>query len=207
MIATLDSAAFTLAPDRQTVAVHASDGRLVSTLPLTIELDGHRAMIHERISADGRTLTLTPDLTDIRSDGPRPVASPMEEQLALNELADNMIRGPLIGTVIGTVLGALIGAAIGLGSCLIVGPGCLATTPAAIAAFAGAGGLVGTLVGGGAVLVDGLWKYLTTVQAPPGQSPYANQDGVLDPRGGGVPDAHLRLPSGSSAGLKAGSAR
>ncbi|WP_454198667.1 hypothetical protein [Nocardia sp. Marseille-Q1738] len=205
VVATLDGGTFAVSADRHSITIHDTGGQPVTTMPLAFLLDGRRGPIHEQISGDGHTLTLTPDRTGIALDSPRPVASPMENQLAFNDFADNMARGPLIGTIIGTVLGALVGAAIGLGSCLVVGPGCLATTPAAILAFAGAGGVVGTLVLGGAAMADGLWKYVTTLQAPPGQSPYAHQDGMLDPNGTGVPDAHLRLPSGSAGALKSGS--
>jgi hypothetical protein len=87
-----------------------------------------------------------------------------------------------------------------------VGPGCLATIPAAVLAFAGAGGVAGTVLVGGGALAAGLWNYLTVLQAPPGQSSYAGQGGMLDPNGTGAPDAQLQLPSGSANGLGAGSA-
>lgn len=41
-------------------------------------------------------------------------------------------------------------------------------------------------------VVDG--SVVTTLQAAPGESEYANRDGLLDPQGTGVPDANLRLP-------------
>ncbi|MFF0453522.1 hypothetical protein [Nocardia africana] len=92
--------------------------------------------IDPRIDDGGRTLTMTPDIA------PRPAASAMENQLALNDFATVMSRGPVIGTVVGTVLGALVGAAVGASTCLVVGPGCLATIPADVLAFAGAGGVI-----------------------------------------------------------------
>lgn len=199
VITELTHARFALAPDRQSVLVQSESGEgSLLTLPLSFELDGAAHPILHEIADDGRRLLLTPSVA-------QPVASPLENQLALNELASNMSKGPLIGTLAGTVIGALVGAAIGLGSCLVVGPGCLATAPAAIAAFAAGGGVLGTLVVGGVALTDGVWKYLTTLQAAPGESPFAGQDGMLDPNGTGVPDANLRLPSGSASGLKAGS--
>ncbi|MCU1640477.1 MAG: hypothetical protein JWN03_752 [Nocardia sp.] len=188
VVTVLDNATFTVGPDSQSVSVRDIDGRDILTLPLTFELDGARHPILQQISDDGRTLALTPDT------GLRPVASPMENQRALDEFAANMSTGTLVGTIGGFVVGALVGAAIGLGSCLVVGPGCLATTPAAIMAFAGGGMLVGTMGLGGAALVNGLWKYLTTVQAAPGESSYADKDGLLDPNGTGVPNANLRIP-------------
>ncbi|MFJ2837987.1 MULTISPECIES: hypothetical protein [Nocardia] len=200
VVTTLTSGGFAVAADGLTIEIRDDGGTRIDVLPLAFELEGQRHRITQHISDAGRTLTLTPDTAGISS-----IASPMEEQLALNELAGNLTRGTVVGTLVGTVVGALVGAVIGLGSCLIVGPACLATTPAAIAAFAGAGGLAGTLLAGAATLVDGVWKYLRTRQSEPGQSPFANQDGVLDPQGTGVPDANLRLPSGSANGLKTGS--
>ncbi len=206
VVTTLDHATFALEPGGRAVAVHAADGQQLLELPLAFLLDGQLRTIQQSITGDGRTLILTPD------NGIRPVASPMEDQLALNDLATNMSTGPLVGGLVGAVVGALVGAVIGLGSCLVVGPACLATAPAAIGAFAGGGGLLGTLLVGGAAMADGLWKYVTTLQAAPGESAYATKDGILDPNGTGVPDANLRLPkgvlgSGSSSGSASGSAK
>ncbi|MCC3317261.1 hypothetical protein [Nocardia africana] len=175
-------------------------GTPVATLPARFTVDGIAHRIDTRIDDGGRTLTLTPDIAV------RPAASAMENQLALNDFATVMSRGPVIGTVVGTVLGALVGAAVGASTCLVVGPGCLATIPAAVLAFAGAGGVAGTVLVGGGALAAGLWNYLTVLQAPPGQSSYAGQGGMLDPNGTGAPDAQLQLPSGSANGLGAGSA-
>ncbi|MFE3026089.1 hypothetical protein [Nocardia tengchongensis] len=196
VVALADHALFAPGVDENTVEVRSLDGQPILALPADFLLDGQHHPIHYRIMAAGHALTLTPDT------GLRPVASPMEDQLALNDFAADMSRVPL-GGIAGTLLGALVGVAIGLGSCLVVGPACLVTAPAAIGAFAGAGGVLGTLVAGGAALTDGLWKYLTTVQAAPGQSAYGGQGGVLDPNGTGVPDSVLRMPpmgSGSAGG-------
>lgn len=176
------------------------DGSPVATLPASFTVDGVAHRIDTNIGDGGRTLTMTPDIAR------RPAASAMENQLALNDFATIMSRGPVIGTVVGTVLGALVGAAVGASTCLVVGPGCLATIPAAVLAFAGAGGVAGTVLVGGGALAAGLWNYLTVLQAPPGQSSYAGQGGLLDPNGTGAPDAQLQLPSGSANGLGAGSA-
>ncbi|MEV6659675.1 hypothetical protein [Nocardia fluminea] len=199
LFASIDSATFVPAADGRSIGVIDNAGARLLELPLSFTFDDQLYPIHYQLADEGRALSMTPGIDA------RPVASPLENQLALNNLATNMITGPLIGTLAGGVLGALLGAAIGLGSCLVIGPGCLVTAPAAIVAFATGGSLLGTLIGGGGALVDGGWKYLTTLNSPPGQSPYANGDGMLDPDGTGVPDANLRLPSGSASGLKAGS--
>ncbi|MFF0609321.1 hypothetical protein ACFYUD_11675 [Nocardia tengchongensis] len=194
VVAKTDHALFVPSADGKSVDVRAGDSQPILTLPAAFLLDGQQHPLRYQVMADGHALILTPE-TGLRS-----VASPMEDQLALNDFATDMTRVPL-GSIAGALLGALVGTVIGLGSCLVVGPACLATAPAAIGAFAGAGGVLGTLLAGGAALADGLWKYLTTVQAAPGQSAYAGQGGVLDPNGTGVPDSVLRMPqmgSGSS---------
>ncbi|MFE7723512.1 hypothetical protein ACFU44_31315 [Nocardia rhizosphaerihabitans] len=201
VVATLDGGAFTLSDGRESIEIRDTAGQPVDTVPLAFLLGDQRRALNQRISEDGRTLTLTPDLT-----APiQPVASPLENQLALNDLASALSRTPKIGMAIGALLGAVIGGVLGLGSCLVVGPACLVTVPAAIAAFAGAGAVTGTLVGGGAALAQTLPKYLLTLQSPPGESPYARDDGLLDPNGTGVPDANLRLPTGSASGSSGGS--
>ncbi|WP_228003181.1 hypothetical protein [Nocardia australiensis] len=201
----LDSATFDLARDQRTVRIIDAHGQLLETLPLTFQVNDRPFTIGKQISDDQRTLMLTPDLAAVHRAGLEPVASPMEEQLALNQLSVDLGRQLGIGGLAGAVVGAAVGAVLGLGSCLVVGPACLATIPAAIAAFAAGGGVAGTLIGGGSALADSGWKYLLTLQAPPGRSPYAGQDGVLANDGTGVPDANLRLPSGSASGLKSGS--
>ncbi|MEU4434828.1 hypothetical protein AB0F65_29510 [Nocardia rhamnosiphila] len=201
----LDGATFEPARDRHAVRIVDTHGQVLETLPLTFQVNDRPFAIGEQISDDQRTLTLTPDLEAMHRAGLQPVASPLEDQLALNQLSTDLGRYTGLGGLAGLAVGAAIGAVLGLGSCLIAGPACLATIPAAIAAFAGAGGVAGILVGGGAALTDSGWKYLLTLQAPPGQSPYADQDGLQAEDGTGVPDANLRLPSGSANGLKSGS--
>ncbi|WP_327138925.1 hypothetical protein [Nocardia sp. NBC_01327] len=200
VVTTLDNATFTLSGDRMSVVAHDSAAQLVLALPLAFDLDGVVHPIRQQILNAGRTLVLTPDT------GLHPVASPMENQLALTAFAANMTMASLAATVGGFVVGALVGAVVGLGSCLLVGPGCLGTAPAAILAFAGGGGVAASLLFGGAALVQGLWKYVTTLQAAPGESSYANQDGLLDPDGTGAPDANLRLPALPLKPLLTGSA-
>ncbi|MGI5219092.1 hypothetical protein [Nocardia sp. CA-290969] len=205
VVTQLNGATFAAGPDGRTVQILGARGEMLTELPLTFQVNNQQFRIGQQISADQRTLTLSPDVTGVHRAGLAPVASPMEDQLALNQLSGDLGRNLGVGGFAGTVIGAGIGAVIGLGSCLLVGPACLATAPAAIGAFAGAGGVAGLLIGGGAALADAGWKYLLTIQAPPGQSPYAGQDGLLDGNGTGVPDANLRLPSGSADGFKSGS--
>ncbi len=68
----------------------------------------------------------------------------------LAKLADGVDDAVTIGTLIGTIAGAIIGCVAG-GS---TGPGLAATCPAGIATGAGIGGVLGTIVAGGAVLTN-----------------------------------------------------
>ncbi|NKY48769.1 hypothetical protein [Nocardia vermiculata] len=175
------------------------DGESVARLPAHYTLDGVTHRIDAGITEDGGTLTLTPELAT------RPVASTLENQMALSDFATTMKRGPLIGSIVGAVVGAVIGIAVGASTCLVVGPACLATIPVALAAFAGAGGIAGTVLVGGGALAVGLWDYLTVLGAPPGHSRYAGTPELADPHGAGVPNPPLQLPSGSAKGLNSGS--
>ncbi|MFE3229426.1 hypothetical protein [Nocardia sp. NPDC059228] len=203
VIFTVDQATITLGHDR-TLQISDRSGTPLAALPLEFLLDDQHGELGYTLSTDARTVTLTPDLASLRPATATEIASPLEEQHALDDLASGLTRNTLAGLVIGTVAGALVGGAIGLASCVVVGPGCLATVPAAVTAFAAGGGITGTILGGGTAAASGLWKYITTRNAAPGQSPYANGD-LNDPNGTGIPDAHLRLPSGSASGLKSGS--
>ncbi|MFJ9371234.1 hypothetical protein ACIRRA_43475 [Nocardia sp. NPDC101769] len=205
VVMTVDQATIGVTDDRS-LQISDRAGALLTTLPLGFVLEGRQGDIRYAISDDAHTVRLTPDMATLRSPvAATDIASPLEEQLALDELATSLTRNTLLGTLAGSAIGALVGAAIGVASCLVVGPGCIATIPAAVVAFAAGGGVAGTLVAGGATLASGLWKYITTRNSPPGQSPYANSDGQQNPDGTGVPDANLRLPSGSAGGIRPGS--
>jgi hypothetical protein len=186
------------------IALVDSNGDTVTTIPVSIELNGRRFAVRGAISAGGRSVTFTPDPTASRAVAT--IASPMEDQLALGQLATDLGNDTGAGLGIGTLVGVLIGAALGAGSCVVAGPTCVVITPAASAAFGAVGGFAGTLVGGAVALAGSGWTYLVTVQSPPGRSPYANQyRALLNSRGAGAPDATPRLPTGSSQGLTTGS--
>ncbi|MEU2257743.1 hypothetical protein [Nocardia xishanensis] len=204
VVVTLDNAVFDHAED-QSIAVVDQRGDTVTTIPTAIEMNQQRFAVRNSISDDARTLTLTPDLQAVGAAAVVPVASPMEEQLALNQLASDLGTYMVTGSAIGTLVGAVIGLGLGLSSCLITGPTCLTIAPAAVSAFAAGGGIAGTLIGGAAALAGSGWNYIVTVQSPPGQSPYAGQDQALNSGGTGVPEPTLRLPSGSSDALGTGS--
>ncbi|WP_109527002.1 MULTISPECIES: hypothetical protein [Nocardia] len=112
--ATVDAGRFTLAPDAASVALTDNAGNIVASIPLAA------AQSTARISAEGRTLTFTPQSASAQ---------------AIDEAADTLARkqynagiGALVGAGIGAVLGFFLG-----------GVGALVTVPIG----AGIGALVG----------------------------------------------------------------
>jgi hypothetical protein len=163
--------------------------------------------IQHAVSSDGRALRLTPDPAGVRP-LTQPVASPLENQLATTEGVTKLGMALAVGPLVGAVAGAIVGVVVALASCAVLAVGCLLTGLPIIAVFAGAGGLVGTVVGGGAGAAYTAWNYLNTLHAAPGQSPYAKDD--FGTNGAGVPDSILRvpkLPTGSAAGSSSGSGK
>ncbi|WP_280236137.1 hypothetical protein [Nocardia cyriacigeorgica] len=178
---TLDGGVFALSADQRSVAVRDAAGTVLDTVPLTAELDGAPVPIRQQISADARTLTLTPDLTDISRASVRPVASPVENQLAMNDLINavslSMSVGSLIGTAIGAVAGVGIGVAVAGASCLVLSLGCVVAVLPIVTLAGAAGGIAGLVVAGGPTAAVAAYNYLTTLHAAPGTSVYAEQTG------------------------------
>lgn len=218
--ATMTTSDHTATPDRAVKRLLASVPFASATSGLGFAVSGYfLALQVQAVDADAKVANLAlvqaagavaamvaQPLIGVLSDRTRTRAGARPPWILLGALIGSvgLIKIPL-GSIAGAFLGAAVGAVIGLGSCLVVGPACLATAPAAIGTFAGMGGLLGTLTAGGAAVVDGVWRYLSTVNAAPGESMYAHQGGVLDPNGTGVPDAVLRMPPSLGSGSSSGS--
>ncbi|AHH21502.1 putative membrane protein [Nocardia nova SH22a] len=170
------------------VAVRDSAGRVLDSLPLTYSVGDQQLPIYARIDSDATTLTLTPDTAELRRDALVPVASPLENQLAMNDL----INAVSIGTSVGALLGTAVGGALGIGlgvvlagaSCAVLSVGCVIAVLPIVSLAGAAGGIAGLVLGGGPSTAFGVYRYLMTITAPPGGSEYAP-----DLRGRpGVPD-------------------
>ncbi|MGW5106203.1 hypothetical protein [Nocardia sp. NPDC004123] len=178
VVATLDDGAVFTA-DGDGVTVRDSGGRALRALPLTFTFDGQQRGIAHEISADGGTLRLTPDTAGLVA---RPavheVASPLENQLAMNDLINaagiGLSIGSLIGTIIGTVLGLGVGFVMAGASCLVLSLACIVTALPTMAMLAGVGGIIGLDVGGASV-IPAVMNYVNTLNAPDGTSIYASQ--------------------------------
>jgi hypothetical protein len=179
---------FAVDPDGTAATVRDDAGRVLDTLPLAYAIGDQRMPIRARIGGDATTLTLTPETAGLRRDAPTPVASPLENQLAMNDLVNAVSIGTSVGALIGTAVGAVLGIGLGIAlagaSCAVLSVGCVVAVLPIVSLAGAAGGVAGLVLGGGPATAAGLYRYVTTLLAPPGTSEYAP-----DLRGRpGVPD-------------------
>ncbi|WP_228003180.1 hypothetical protein [Nocardia australiensis] len=179
VVTTLDHGTFAVTDTGGSVAVRNAAGELLDTLPLTYTLDGQRLGLRQQISRDGRTLTVMPDTTGLDRTAPRPVASPVENQLAMNDLINAVSISTSLGTLVGTALGALAGIGVGIAisgaACAALSLGCVVAVLPIMSLAAAAGGITGLIIAGGPTSVAAAFDYVTTLNAPPGTSKYAEQ--------------------------------
>ncbi|MVU76946.1 hypothetical protein GPX89_06765 [Nocardia sp. ET3-3] len=177
VVTTLTDGSFALSGDRQSVAIRDIAGRTIESLPLSFTLDGQHLPLVQQIADDGRTLRLLPDLTTLDRTALKPVASPVENQLAMNDLINSVSLGTSIGSLIGTAIGAVAGIGVGVAvagaSCLALSLGCVITALPIISLVAAAGGLAGLVLGGGPTAIAAALTYFSVMQAAPGTSKYA----------------------------------
>ncbi|WP_305092729.1 hypothetical protein [Prescottella sp. R16] len=144
VVTVLEFGGFHLTSDGKFVELRNDAGAVLQTLPLTIEFGGKEYSIAPLIENQGRTLTLTPE-TDPAKAKAVDVAAPVSDVAEpfdfspenLEKLASGVGNAVTIGSLLGTAIGAVIG---------------LAGGSVGIPTAAGIGGVVGTIVSGGAVL-------------------------------------------------------
>ncbi|MFQ6331282.1 hypothetical protein ACLMAL_34825 [Nocardia sp. CWNU-33] len=177
VLVTLDNGTFAPTPDDTTVTIRDARGETVDALPLSYAIDGQQLPIHRQISDDGRILRLTPEVDRIDRPALRLVASPLEDQLAMNDLINAVSIGTSVGSLIGTAIGAVLGIGVGVAltgaSCVLLSLGCVVAVLPIVSLVGAAGGLAGLVLGGGPTAAVALYQYVTTLQAAPGQSKYA----------------------------------
>ncbi|MFE6857748.1 hypothetical protein [Nocardia sp. NPDC057668] len=177
VVTVLDRGTFATAADAASITVRDDAGRVRESLPLAVTLDGRRLPLRQEISVDGRTLRLTPDLADLDRTALRPVASPLENQLAMNDLINAVSLGTSIGSLVGTAIGTVAGVGVGIAlagaSCLVLSLGCVVTVLPIVSMVAAAGGLAGLILAGGPTAAAAAFGYWSTLRAEPGTSPYA----------------------------------
>ncbi|MGW4771867.1 hypothetical protein ACWEO2_27990 [Nocardia sp. NPDC004278] len=177
VVTILENGTFALSDDGSAVSIFNNAGRVLDSLPLRVRIDDQTLPVRHQIAPDGHTLTLTPDVAAIRRDELKPVASPVENQLAMNDLINAVSIGTSVGSLLGTAVGAVLGVGVGVAlagaSCLVLSLGCVVAVLPIVALAGGVGGMAGLVVGGGPTAAIAVYQYLTTLNAPPGTSKYA----------------------------------
>ncbi|WP_194816379.1 hypothetical protein [Nocardia sp. XZ_19_385] len=155
-------------------------GALVMSLPMKFDVAGIEIPVKPVVKEDGTVLEL---LTERPANLPanqvantvniKSVASPIEDQRAMNNFSTQFglatAVGGFVGTAVGVVVGGIIGCILGLP---LLGIGCI---PAAVAG-AGIGGILGTVAIGGPALAIAGMDLLETLQAAPGNSKWSDQN-------------------------------
>ncbi|MGI5222537.1 hypothetical protein [Nocardia sp. CA-290969] len=163
----------------QFVQVKDKAGAVVMSWPVDLAVEGAEVPVKPVLKNDDTVLELTPEKTDIKTDQPvkavnltaKPIASPAEDQMAMNEFTTQFSLATAVGGFVGTAAGVVIG---GITGCILglplLGIGCI---PAAVAG-AGLGGILGTIAVGGPALGIAAMNLVQTLQAAPGTSKWAN---------------------------------
>ncbi|WP_459546524.1 hypothetical protein [Nocardia sp. X0981] len=125
VVTTLDTGSFRLTADGAAVALSDPAGQVLTTLPLGVTTADGTVPVAAAISADGRTLTLTPDAsTPAGQHIAQLVADPDTEARKLHNAGIGALIGGGIGAVLGFFLGgvgALITIPIGAGVGALIG--------------------------------------------------------------------------------------
>ncbi|MEU1985093.1 hypothetical protein [Nocardia sp. NPDC019395] len=163
----------------QFVQVKDKSGAVVMSWPVALGVEGTEIPVKPVLKHDDTVLELTPEKTDVRTAQPvqavnltaKPIASPIENQMAMNEFSTQFSIATAVGGFVGTAAGVVVGGVVG---CILGLPllavGCI---PAAIAG-AGIGGILGTIAVGGPAVGIAAMDLVQTLQAAPGQSKWAN---------------------------------
>ncbi|QIS17572.1 ammonium transporter [Nocardia terpenica] len=167
---TLEGGSFRVAGDDRTVDITDATGTTLVTLPLSFRQDGLEYPLPHRITDSARVLDLTvvKDTAAAYPAPATPVASPLENQRAMDAFASQFGIATAIGGFLGTALGALVGL-----TGIVAGPGVIAS----VIAGAAVGGIIGTLVVGGPALIIAGVDLINTLTAPPGTTRWMDNTG------------------------------
>ncbi|ONM50421.1 hypothetical protein [Nocardia donostiensis] len=166
IVSTLTNGVFEVTGD--SVQIKNAEGRAMVTLPLVFRHEGSEYPIDHIVRDEGRVLELTPvkDESRARPAPVTPVASPMENQMAMDAFLAQFGIASAIGGFVGLVIGGLVG---GLG--LLGGPVGLASIPLG----ATVGSIIGTIIAGGPTLIIAGIELINALNAPPGTTRFAEQ--------------------------------
>jgi len=140
---TVDNGAFEVADNGNTVSLIAANGAEVSQVPLAFEVAGQSIPMGHAIADDGRSLTLTPEVS------PGDVAE-LKDISSFDRFIEQANQN-LLGMIAGGAIGGFIGGLVGLGIfSLVTGPVGMVT-----------GALVGGAAQGGQPFIDALTAVAT----------------------------------------------
>ncbi|MGW4713574.1 ammonium transporter [Nocardia sp. NPDC004260] len=167
IVTTLTAGTFDVRGDA--VDIKDAAGNVAVTLPLTFRQDGLEYPMPHLVRDAGRVLELTV-VKDAAQAHPAatPVASPFENQRAMDAFLSQFGIATAVGGFIGTVIGALVGL-----TGLIGGPIGIGT----VVAGAGIGGIIGTIVVGGPALIIAGIDLISTLAAQPGTTKWMDTTG------------------------------
>ncbi|MEU7628907.1 hypothetical protein AB0C34_02825 [Nocardia sp. NPDC049220] len=138
IVTTVENGRFEIAQNGA-VLLDSGDGAAVTEVPRQYAADGRSIAIAQRISADGRTLTLTPTAADLAQLNDISSYDRLREQI--NKNLPGVVGGAIVGGILGAFLILIWGVSIPVGALL--------------------GGLVGGYVMGGPEFLDAVQDFAT----------------------------------------------
>ncbi|MET9026942.1 ammonium transporter [Nocardia sp. NPDC004168] len=167
IVTTLTAGTFDVRGDA--VDIKDTAGNVAVTLPLAFRQDGLEYPMPHLVRDAGRVLELTVVKDAVQAHpAATPVASPFENQRAMDAFLSQFGIATAVGGFIGTVIGALVGL-----TGLIGGPIGIGT----VVAGAGIGGIIGTIVVGGPALIIAGIDLISTLAAQPGTTKWMDTTG------------------------------
>ncbi|MFQ6398153.1 hypothetical protein ACLMAJ_32525 [Nocardia sp. KC 131] len=150
-------------------------GRTVLTLPLDFRIAATGIPVAPAVRKDGTVLELTPQkpqgLAITQPVAAKPVASMIEDERARNQFASQFGLATAIGGFVGTAVGATIGCVI------TIVAGCIG----GFLTGAGIGGIIGTIIVGGPVLIAAGVDLVSTMMAAEGTTHWADKPKQVQP--------------------------
>ncbi|MFF2553841.1 hypothetical protein ACFVUS_22790 [Nocardia sp. NPDC058058] len=210
IVSTLKNGTFELAqvdgatkedPKQTIVNVKGPDGVTAVSFPLNYSVAGTKIPVAAALKNDNKVLELVPEkpagfdaaalpvfntpTVAVAQEKPiaaaQEIASPVEDQRAMNNFTTQFglatAIGGFVGTAVGVVIGGAIGIALGAIQCMTIVL-CLTAIPTFVA-LAGIGGILGTIAFGAPALGVAGMDLINTFQATPGTSKWsdANMNG------------------------------
>lgn len=171
------------------VDVKDSDGKVQLTLPLAFHLGPIDIPVKPELQQNDTVLALTPDkpagLSISQPLVAKPIASDVENQRAMGNFSSQFGLASSIGGFVGTALGA------GIGCVATIAAGCVA----GLATGAGIGGIIGTIVVGGPVLIASGVDLVSTLAAPNGTSKWSDKAQAAQTSAAAAPTATPAAPT------------